>query len=75
MASLVWRVKNLVIEDGKVESQAKTDWMGWSKVSHSNLGSILVCLQRLVGRKLAFVSESELGQITVVVTLPKKDDG
>jgi hypothetical protein len=72
MTSLVWRVKNLVVEDGKVESQAKTDWVSWSKVGHSNLSSILVCLQRLVGRQLALVTERELGQVTVIVTLPKR---
>ena len=75
MASLVWRVKNLIIEDGKVERQAETDWVSGSKIGYSNLGSILVCLQRLVGRNLALVPERKLGQITVVVTLPEKDDG
>jgi hypothetical protein len=70
MASLVWRVQNLVVEDGEVEGKTKTDWVGWCKVSLSNFGCILVSLQGLVGRLLSLITNGELSEITVVVTLP-----
>lgn len=70
MASLVGRVEDLVVEDREVQGEAETDWVCGGKVGLSNLGGGLVCLERLVGRGLALVSHGELGEVTVVVTLP-----
>jgi len=41
MASTIWRVQNLVIEDGEVEGQAEADWVGWGKFGLSDIGSVL----------------------------------
>jgi len=70
VACLVWRIENLVVEDGEVESKTKADWVGWCKISLGNLSSVLVSLKRLVSRLLSLVTNGELGEVTVVVTLP-----
>ena len=70
VASLVGGVENLVVEDREVQGESETDGMGRSEVSLGNLGGILVSLERLVGGGLALVTKSELGEVTVVVTLP-----
>lgn len=73
MTGLVGRVENLIVEDGEVQGESKTDWVGGSKVSLSNFGGILVGLKGLVGRSLALVTKSEFGQIAVVISLPDKE--
>jgi hypothetical protein len=70
VASLVRRVENLVVEDGKVKGKAETDRVSGSKISLGNLGGSLVGLEGGIGRSLAAVTNGELGQITVVVSLP-----
>lgn len=70
MASLVGRVKNLVVEDGEVESETETDRVCGSQISSSDLGSSFVGLERLVGGTLALLGDGEFGEISVVVTLP-----
>jgi hypothetical protein len=70
VASLVGGVENLVVEDGEVQGESETDGVGRGEVSLGNLGGILVSLERLVGGGLALVTKSELGEVTVVVTLP-----
>ena len=44
--------------------------MGWSKVGLGDLSRSLVRLQGLVGGGLALIAHSELGEVTMVVTLP-----
>ena len=70
VASLIRGVENLVVEDGEVEGKTETDGMCGRKISLGNVGSGSVGLERLVGGSLALVAKSELGKITVVVTLP-----
>ena len=70
VASLVRSVKDLVVEDGEVKGETKADGVGGRKLSLGNLSSSLVGLEGLVGRVLAAVANSELGEVTVVVTLP-----
>ena len=70
MASLVRRVQDLIIEDREVEGKSQADRVGRGQLRLRNLGSRLVCLQRLVGRILALVANGELCQVAVVVTLP-----
>ena len=70
VASLVWRVEDLVVEDGEVQGKTKTDWVGWSKIALGNLGGGLVSLEGLVGGLLALVADGELGEVAVVITLP-----
>ena len=70
MASLIWGVQDLVVENGEVEGKTKTDWVSWCKVSLSNFSCVLVSLKRLVGRLLSLVTNGELSEITVVITLP-----
>ena len=72
MASLVGRVEDLIVEDREVQGKSKADGVGGSQVGLCNLGGILVGLKRLVGRGLALVAQCELGQVTVVVTLPAR---
>lgn len=73
MAGLIRRIQDLVVENGEVKRKAKTDWVGRSKVGLGNFGGILVSLEGLVGGPLALVAESEFGQITVIITLPRND--
>lgn len=70
VASLIWGVQDLVIENGEVEGKTKTDWVGWCKVSLSDFGCVLVSLEGLIGRLLSLVTDGELSEITVVITLP-----
>lgn len=70
LASLVWRVEDLVVEYGEVQCETKTDGVGGSKVGCGDIGSGFVGLEGLVGGGLALVSNGELSEITVVVALP-----
>lgn len=71
VASLVGRVQDFIVKHREVEGQSKADGVSWGKISLCNFGRVLVGLQRLVGRFLAFVTKGELCQVAVVVTLPK----
>lgn len=70
MAGLIRRVQDLVVKDREVEGEPQTNGMSGSQILRGNLGGSLVCLKRLVGRRLALVTLSELGEVAVVVTLP-----
>jgi hypothetical protein len=61
MACLIWRVQDLIVEHGEVESKAETDWVRWRKISLGNFGGILVRFERLIGGFLSLVPNSELG--------------
>ncbi len=73
MASLVRRVENLVVEDREVEGKAEADGVGRGELGLSNLGGSLVSLKGLVGGVLALIANGELGEVAVVVTLPKRE--
>lgn len=70
MASLVWGVEDLVVKYREVEGQTKADGVSRSEVGGSNFGGSLVSLEGLVRGRLALVARGELGEVTVVVTLP-----
>lgn len=70
MASLVWGVQDLVVEYREVKCETETDWVGWGKIRLGDLSGVLVCLEGLIGRLLSLVSNGELGEVTVVITLP-----
>jgi hypothetical protein len=70
LAGLVGRVQDLVVEDREVQGKTKTDGVGRGELSGGNLGGRLVSLEGLVGGGLALVAHGELGEVTVVVTLP-----
>jgi hypothetical protein len=70
MASLIGRVQDLIVENGEVKGQTQADWVGGSKIGLGNFGGVLVSLEGLVGRLLSLVANSELGEVTVVITLP-----
>lgn len=70
VASLVGGVEDLIVEDGEVEGKTKADGVGGRQLSLGNLGGSLVSLEGLVGGVLAAVTNGELGEVTVVVTLP-----
>lgn len=73
MASLVWGVQDLVIEDREVEGETQADRVSWSKVGLGDFGSVLVRLKGLVCRDLSLVAESELGEVAVIIALPVND--
>ena len=70
VASLVRGVEDLVVENGEVQGKTKADGVRRRKLGLGNIGGSLVSLEGLVGRVLALVAHSELGEVTVVVTLP-----
>ena len=70
VASLVGRVEDLVVEDGEVQGQTQTDGVGRSQVGLSDLGGGLVGLEGGIGGSLAALTNGELSEVTVVVTLP-----
>jgi len=69
MASLIRGIEDLVVEHTEVQSETKTDGVRRCKVGLRDLGSSLVRLERLVGRSLALVANSKLGEVTMVITL------
>ena len=71
MASTVWAVEDLVVEDGEVECETETDGVCGGELGNSNVGSGLVGLEGLVCAVLALVASSELSEVTVVVTHPE----
>lgn len=70
MASLVGSVQDLIVEHGEVEGKTKTDGVSGRKLGLGNLGGSLVGVEGLVGGILALVANGELGEVTMVVTLP-----
>ena len=70
MASLIGGVEDLVVEDGEVQGETQTDGVSGRQLVLGNIGGSLVSLEGLVGRVLALVASSKLGEVTVVVTLP-----
>src|SRR5690348_13864614 len=70
LACLIGGVENLIVEDGEVQGKTKADGVGRSKVGGSNVGSSLVGFEGLVCRSLALVSNSKLGEVTMIITLP-----
>jgi hypothetical protein len=72
LASLVGRVEDLVVENGEVQGKTEADGVGRSKVGGSDVSGSLVSLERLVGGGLALVTNGELGEVAVVVALPRK---
>lgn len=69
VAGLVGGVQDLVVEDREVQGETKTDGVGGGEVGLGDLGSGLVGLEGGIGGTLAAVASSELGKVTVVVTL------
>jgi hypothetical protein len=70
VASLVRGVEDLVVEDGEIEGETQADGVRRRQLGLRNLGGSLVGLERLVGGVLAAVTDGELGEVTVIVTLP-----
>lgn len=71
MTSLIRGVQDFVVKYGEIQGQSETDGVGWGKVSLRDFSCVLVGLQGLIGGLLALVTESELGQVTMVIALPK----
>lgn len=70
VASLIGSVEDLVVEDGEVQGETKTDGVCGGQLGLGNLGSSLVRLKRLVSRLLSSITNGEFSKITVVVALP-----
>jgi hypothetical protein len=58
------------LEDREVQGESETDGVGRGQLSHGDIGSGLVSLERLVGRSVSLVAGGELGEVSVVVTHP-----
>lgn len=48
LASLVWRIQNLIIEDWEVKCKTQADWMCWLHFTLANVKCILVSGLRIV---------------------------
>ena len=70
VASAVGRVQDLVVEHREVEGETETNGVSGGELGNGDVRSSLVSLERLVGGVLALVAGSELGEVSVVVTLP-----
>lgn len=70
VAGLIRGVENLIVEDGEVECEAKTNGVRRRELGLGDLGGGLVGVERLVGGVLAAVANSELGEVAVIITLP-----
>jgi hypothetical protein len=70
VACLIRRVQDLIVENGEVESETKTDWVCWRKVGLGNFGCVLISLQGLIGGFLSLVTNGELSEVSVIVSLP-----
>ena len=72
VAGLIRSIQNLIVEDREVERKAETNGVGRGQLGLGDLGRSLVSLQGLVGRVLPLVANGELGEVAVVITLPKR---
>ena len=72
VASLIRSVQDLVVEDREVERETQANGVGGRQLGLRNLGGGLVGIKRLVGGLLATVTDGELGEVSVVVTLPRR---
>ena len=72
VASLVWRVLDLVVEHGEVEGKTKTDRVGGAQILDGNLRGSLVTLLSGVSSLGAVLGRAELGEVAVVITDPLK---
>lgn len=70
VAGAVGAVEDLVVEHREVERQTQADGVRGGQLGDGNVRGGLVGLERLVGRVLALVASGELGEVSVVVTLP-----
>ena len=70
VAGLVGSVQDLVVENGEVEGQTQADGVSGRQLSLGDLGGGLIRVERLVGRLLAAVTDSELREVSVVIALP-----
>lgn len=70
MASLVWRVQNLVVEDREVKGESKSDWVRWRKVVSRDFSGSFVGFKGFVGTSFSLVGHSKFCEISVVVALP-----
>jgi hypothetical protein len=70
MASLIWCIQDLIVENGEVQGKTKTDWVRGRQLGLGNLSSSLVSLQGLISGVLSFVTNGEFGEVAVVVALP-----
>lgn len=66
-------VENLVIKDGKVEGESQTDRVSGGEFSGGDSGRRLIRLVSGFRRGLASVTCGKLGEVTVVVALPRND--
>lgn len=70
MAGTVGRVENFVVEDGEVECQTEANGVGRGQLSDGDVRSGLVSFEGLVRGVLSLVAGSELGEVSVVISLP-----
>jgi hypothetical protein len=70
VASLIRGVEDLVVEHGEIEGKTEADGVSGRELGLSDLGGGLVGLERLIGRVLAGIANSKLGEVAVIVTLP-----
>lgn len=70
VACLVRSVQNFVVEHREVQGKTQADGVGGRQLGLGNLSGSLVRLEGLVGRILALVTDRELSEVAVVVTLP-----
>ena len=70
---MIRRVEDLVVEDGEVERETKTDWVSRGEISAGNFGGVLVGFEGLVGRDLTLLAHGKLGQVAVVVSFPMRE--
>lgn len=69
-AGLVGLVQDLVVEDREVQGKAKADRVSGCQVLVGNGACALVGLEGLLGGLITLLAGCELGEVTVVVTLP-----
>ena len=70
VASLVWRVEDLVVEHREVQCKAESDGVRGGEISLSDFGGVLICFKRHVCRPLSLLRDGELCEVSVVVALP-----
>ena len=42
VACTVWRVQDLVVEDGEVKGKTKADWVSWGELGLCDIGGVLL---------------------------------
>ena len=74
MTGTVGAVENFIVEDREIEGKTEAYRVCRWKLSDSHIRGSLVGLKRLVCAVFALIASGKFGQVTVIITHPRKSE-